>query len=135
MSRRSSVSSMRENRTYGLKGGWGNGPLAAPRPLLPMAEDPGQRTATHRSTDAEAVAEVVNRVIRRCALEIPRTVAITPDLELLEAGVNSLTLVEIIAGLETEFDYTFPDDLITLDVFRTPASIASTVIGLISGAT
>ena len=23
---------MRENRTYGLKGGWGNGPLAAPRP-------------------------------------------------------------------------------------------------------
>ena len=32
MSRRSSVSRMRENRTYGLKGGWGNGPLAAPRP-------------------------------------------------------------------------------------------------------
>src|ERR1700677_27977 len=31
-SRRSSVSHMRENRTYGLKGGWGNGPLAAPRP-------------------------------------------------------------------------------------------------------
>ena len=27
MSRRSSVSRMRENRTYGLKGGWGNGPL------------------------------------------------------------------------------------------------------------
>ena len=26
MSRRSSVSRMRENRTYGLKGGWGNGP-------------------------------------------------------------------------------------------------------------
>jgi len=23
---------MRENRTYGLKGGWGNGPFAAPRP-------------------------------------------------------------------------------------------------------
>ena len=32
MSRRSSVSRRRENRTYGLKGGWGNGPLAAPRP-------------------------------------------------------------------------------------------------------
>ena len=29
---RSSVSRMRENRTYGLKGGWGNGPPAAPRP-------------------------------------------------------------------------------------------------------
>ena len=26
MSRRPSVSRMRENRTYGLKGGWGNGP-------------------------------------------------------------------------------------------------------------
>jgi RNA-directed DNA polymerase len=32
MSRRPSVSRMRENRTYGLKGGWGTGPLAAPRP-------------------------------------------------------------------------------------------------------
>jgi hypothetical protein len=32
MSRRSSVSRMRENRTYGLKGGWGNGPAQAPRP-------------------------------------------------------------------------------------------------------
>jgi hypothetical protein len=32
MSRRSSVSRMRENRTYGLKGGWGNGPSQAPRP-------------------------------------------------------------------------------------------------------
>ena len=29
---RSSVSRMRENRTYGLKGGWGNGPAQAPRP-------------------------------------------------------------------------------------------------------
>ena len=35
--RRSSVSRMRENRTYGLKGGWGNGPAQAPRPRLPMA--------------------------------------------------------------------------------------------------
>ncbi len=33
MSRRSSVSRMRENRTYGLKGGWGTGlALRAPRP-------------------------------------------------------------------------------------------------------
>jgi hypothetical protein len=32
MFRRSSVSRMRENRTYGLKGGWGNVPAQAPRP-------------------------------------------------------------------------------------------------------
>jgi acyl carrier protein len=100
-----------------------------------MPENPGQQTATHRSTDAEAVAEVVNRVIRRRAWVIPLTVEITPDLELLEVGVDSMTLVEIIAGLETEFDCTFPGDLITFDAFHTPASIASTVIGLISGAT
>jgi acyl carrier protein len=99
-----------------------------------MPEDPGQLTATRRSIDAEAVAEVVNRVIRQCARVIPRTVAITPHLELLELGVDSMTLVEIIAGLEAEFDCTFPDDLVTLDVFRTPASITSAVVGLISGA-
>jgi RNA-directed DNA polymerase len=38
MSRRPSVSRMRENRTYGLKGGWGTGSdLWTPRPRLPMA--------------------------------------------------------------------------------------------------
>ncbi len=38
MSRRSSVSRMPENGTYGLKGGWGNGlALRAPRPRLPMS--------------------------------------------------------------------------------------------------
>ena len=33
MSRRPSVSRMRENRTYGLKGGWGNGPRSGTAPL------------------------------------------------------------------------------------------------------
>jgi acyl carrier protein len=99
-----------------------------------MPEDSGQRTATHQSTGEEAVGEVVNGVIRRHAWVIPRTVAITPDLELLEAGVDSLTLVEIIGSLEKEFNCIFPDDLITLDIFRTPASITSTVIGLLTGA-
>ena len=98
-----------------------------------MPEDPGPRTSTGPSADA--AAEVVSRVIRRCARVIPRSVAITPDLELLELGVDSMTLVEIIARLEAELDCTFPDDLITLDLFRTPASITSAVIGLISAAT
>ena len=96
-----------------------------------MPDDPGQRTAEHRSIDAEAVAEVVNRVIRQCARVIPPTVAITPYLELLEIGVDSMTLVEIIAHLEAELDFTFPDDLLILDTFRTPATIASAVMGLI----
>ena len=100
-----------------------------------MPENPGQRATTHRSANAEAVAGVVNRVIRQYAWVIPRNVPITPDFELLEAGVDSLTLVEIIAVLEKELDCKFPDNLITLDLFRTPASITSTVIGLISGDT
>jgi hypothetical protein len=32
MSRRPSVSRVRENRTHGLKGEWGTGPAMAPRP-------------------------------------------------------------------------------------------------------
>jgi acyl carrier protein len=99
-----------------------------------MPQDSEQRAATHQGTDEEAVGEVVTGVIRRHAWVIPRTVAITPDLELLEAGVDSLTLVEIIGSLEKEFNCIFPDDLITLDIFRTPASITSTVIGLLAGA-
>ena len=92
-----------------------------------MPYNSGQRSAV-------AVADGVTRVIRQYARVIPSTMAITPDLELLEAGVDSMTLVEIIAGLEVEFDCTFPDGMLILDIFRTPASIASTVIGLMSGA-
>ena len=99
-----------------------------------MPENAGQQTAAPRVTGTEAVAEVVNGIIRRHAWVIPRTVAITPDLELLEEGVDSLTLVEIIGSLEKEFNCIFPDDLITLDIFRTPASITSTVIGLLTEA-
>ena len=40
MSRRPSVSRMRENRTYGLKGGWGNGP-AGTAPLTTNGDRPG----------------------------------------------------------------------------------------------
>src|ERR1700731_2045373 len=36
MSRRPSVSRMRENRTYGSKGGWGTGLARAPRPCPPV---------------------------------------------------------------------------------------------------
>lgn len=36
MSRRPSLGRVRENRTYGLKGGRGNGPASTPRPGLPM---------------------------------------------------------------------------------------------------
>jgi|SRR5215469_6547624 len=97
-----------------------------------MPENPGQQIATHPSVDTEAVAEVVNRYIRQCARVIPQTVAITPYLELLEIGVDSITLIEIIARLEAELDFTFPDDLLTLDTFRTPASITSAVLSLIS---
>jgi acyl carrier protein len=97
-----------------------------------MPENPVQRTAARHSSGAAEVTDTVNRVIRRYALVIPETVAITPDLGLVEAGVDSITLVEIIAGLEAEFGCTFPGDLITFETFQTPASIVSTVTSLIS---
>jgi nodulation protein F len=84
-------------------------------------------------TDKEAVAEVVSRIIRHCARGIPHSAEITPDLELIEAGVDSLALVEIIAGLEAEFDRDLPDELLSEEVFRTPGSITEAMVSLVAG--
>ncbi len=55
MSRRPSVSRMRENRTYGLKGGWGTGPAIGTAPL---------------TTNEQGIRRLENAV---CGGTIPRT--------------------------------------------------------------
>ncbi|MGI5239093.1 phosphopantetheine-binding protein [Dactylosporangium sp. CA-139066] len=54
---------------------------------------------------------------------LDESATIVPDLELREVGVDSLALIELLVAVEDAYDLEFPDDLLTADTFRTPASL------------
>lgn len=53
------------------------------------------------------------------------------DTELGKVGLDSLTAVDVMLSLEDTFDITFPDHLLTYDVFRHYASLRDAVQGLV----
>ncbi len=54
------------------------------------------------------------------------------DGDLYEAGMTSRASVNVMLGLESEFDIEFPDSMLRRDVFESIASIAGAVATLVS---
>ncbi len=48
---------------------------------------------------------------------------IAADLDLREAGLDSLTLIEVLIAIETTYEIEFPDALLTGETFRTPGTL------------
>lgn len=82
------------------------------------------------STPAPPV-ERVERVLREAlSIELPAR-----DTDLLEAGLlDSLTLVQLLVEVESEFDVEIPLDELDPDEFRTAESIARYVASLSANA-
>jgi acyl carrier protein len=55
---------------------------------------------------------------------------IEPGLQLNNAGVDSLAMIELLVVIEDTFGIEFPDELLTGQTFRTPASLWSAVSAL-----
>ncbi|MBC7174368.1 MAG: acyl carrier protein [Polyangiaceae bacterium] len=55
------------------------------------------------------------------------------DGDLYEAGMTSRASVNVMLGLEAEFDIEFPDAMLRRDVFESIASIAEAVSSLAAG--
>lgn len=47
------------------------------------------------------------------------------NTNLWDAGMDSLSIVSVMVAVEDEFDITFPDELLTRDIFTSPATIAA----------
>jgi acyl carrier protein len=47
------------------------------------------------------------------------------DLDLLAAGLDSLGIVSLVVEVETEYGIKIPDEQLSLDTFRTPATLWS----------
>ncbi len=57
--------------------------------------------------------------------------AITPDAELGRLGLTSIDMVELMLGIEAEFDIAIPPSEITLQSFRSVSAISSLVTRLV----
>jgi acyl carrier protein len=64
---------------------------------------------------------------------LPERDAVTADLDLVAAGLDSLGMVELLIQVEERYGITFPDDLVAQETFATPAALWSVVSGLLAG--
>ncbi len=71
----------------------------------------------------EAFEAVIRPRLRSYGNEQP----LAPDLDLRDAGVDSLALVDLLIAVEDAFGIEFPDELLTGATFRTPAALWAAV--------
>jgi acyl carrier protein len=83
----------------------------------------------HRmNSPLDRVTALVNRMLTERSLRFPAF----PDDDLRAAGLSSLDMVNLVLSVESEFDVSVPDADITPARFRSIATIATLVMGLLS---
>jgi len=76
-------------------------------------------------------AEFESLVRERCRL-LDAADALDPDTPLTALGVDSIEVVELVVGIETEYGLEIPGALLVPEVFVTPASIWDAISPLIA---
>lgn len=78
------------------------------------------------SSPARRIGDLVEDILSRRGVDGP----VAPDAELARFGMTSIDMVEVMLGVEAEFDVTIPPAEITLDNFRSVAAMVSLVARL-----
>ena len=76
----------------------------------------------------------VVELIRRGAKLLDPDEELPGDRELMELGMDSFGLLELITDLELEFDILIPDEMLTRETFRSASSVTRAVRDLLAGA-
>ena len=62
------------------------------------------------------------------------TAAVDPDTRLVDVGLTSMDMVNLMLGVEAEFDFTIPQAEITPENFQSVKSLEAMVIGQLRAA-
>lgn len=73
------------------------------------------------------------RLVRKHLRYLPDDEPLTPDDELERLGLDSQSAISLLLDLESEFSVVFPDEMLTVAIFRTPSSLERAVRGLVAG--
>jgi acyl carrier protein len=59
---------------------------------------------------------------------------VAPDAKLVDVGLTSMDMVNLMLGIEAEFDFMIPQDLITPENFQSVATLERLVAGQLAAA-
>ena len=76
-----------------------------------------------KTSPTTRIGGLVEEILSRRGVSGP----IAPDAELARFGMTSIDMVEVMLGVEAEFDVTIPPAEITLDNFRSVAAMTRLV--------
>ena len=77
------------------------------------------------STDVEGrILALVKTILQQNAM----TVEIGPDTLLVDAGLTSMDMVNLMLGVEAEFDFTIPQSEITPDNFQSVKTLERMIV-------
>ncbi|MBV8927365.1 MAG: acyl carrier protein [Bradyrhizobium sp.] len=86
----------------------------------------------HAANDIRGrIVALVGSILERNAI----TAEIAPDTRLVDAGLTSMDMVNLMLGVEAEFDFMIPQDEITPENFRSVETLERLVAGQLAPAT
>ena len=83
-------------------------------------------------------ADVQNRVlalVKSILKQNAMTVEIGPDSRLVDAGLTSMDMVNLMLGVEAEFDFTIPQSEITPENFQSVETLQRMIVSQLDPAT
>jgi acyl carrier protein len=72
------------------------------------------------------------KVLREAIPALPADAPLSPDLQLVAAGLNSVNIVKLMMRLEREYHTEFSFELLNFQIFATPAALWDAVSGALA---
>jgi acyl carrier protein len=82
----------------------------------------------------ETIEQHVRQLLREHGTIAADVDSLGPEADLYEAGLNSLSAVDLMLSIEQTFDFVFPDDTLNRRTFSSIGSIAAVVERLTANA-
>jgi acyl carrier protein len=85
----------------------------------------------HAANDIQGrIVALVKSILEQNAI----TAEVAPDTKLVDAGLTSMDMVNLMLGVEAEFDFMIPQDQITPENFRSVETLERLVAGQLAQA-
>lgn len=85
-------------------------------------------------SDLKSIQERIRQLLREQGTLVVDVSRLAPDADLYEAGLNSLSSVDLMLAIEQSFDFVFPDEALNRRTFSSIGSIVAVVERLTAGA-
>jgi acyl carrier protein len=94
---------------------------------------PGRKRVSMQGLEADIRNRIV-ALVREILAQNSISTEVRSDARLVDIGLTSMDMVNLMLGVEAEFDFTIPQDLITPENFQSVATLERLVAGQLQAA-